>query len=391
MSGDYEILTDYSKRGRERPWKKHKTNSLLLSESFARLNKLSKADRVCNCGSSLKFNVCPSGHEKRLAWSNFCRVRLCPMCSWRRSLLVAHQIKSVAHGAVTGEDMEGNKLSIQPRKMRWLFLTLTIKNCAGDDLPDTISRMMKAWNNFVRRKEFKAISIGWFRSLEVTQNYLNKSYHPHFHVLVGVSPSYFKGKDYLTTERISELWQSCLKVDYTPITHVRIVKGKRSVENEIRILEEKGIEVGESGFSETDLSGSAVAELAKYATKSEDFLIYNKYEYKNVDRKGKMELLPDLESGIDEERTDESVSVLDTSLSSRRLLAYGGLLKEVWEELEAAGKVQDAEDDKADLVHVDDNSKCTCGVCGSNMLEELYSWIPGVHQYIKKENHQEQQ
>ena len=249
MSGDYEILTDYSKRGRERPWKKHKTNSLLLSESFARLNKLSKADRVCNCGSSLKFNVCPSGHEKRLAWSNFCRVRLCPMCSWRRSLLVAHQIKSVAHGAVTGEDMEGNKLSIQPRKMRWLFLTLTIKNCAGDDLPDTISRMMKAWNNFVRRKEFKAISIGWFRSLEVTQNYLNKSYHPHFHVLVGVSPSYFKGKDYLTTERISELWQSCLKVDYTPITHVRIVKGKRSVENEIRILEEKGIEVGESGFS----------------------------------------------------------------------------------------------------------------------------------------------
>lgn len=378
MFDDYEILTDFSKRGRERPWKRHKTNSLLLAESFARLNKLSKSERVCNCGSSLKFNVCPSGHEKRLAWSNFCRVRLCPMCSWRRSLLVAHQIKQVAHEAV------------KRKKIRWLFLTLTIKNCAGDDLPETITHMMNAWHKFVRRKEFKTISIGWFRSLEVTQNYSNKSYHPHFHVLVGVSPSYFKGKDYLTTERISELWQSCLKVDYTPITHVRIVKGKRNVENEIRILEEKGIEVGESGFSETDLSGSAVAELAKYATKSEDFLIYNKYEYKNVDRKGKMELLPDLDSGIDEDRTDESVSVLDTSLSSRRLLAYGGLLKEVWEELEAAGKVQDAEDDKADLVHVDDDTKCMCSVCGSNMLEELYSWIPGVHQYIKKENHQEQ-
>lgn len=128
--------------------------------------------------------------------------------------------------------------------------------------------------------------------------------------------------------------------------------------------------------------------MAKYATKSEDFLIYNKYEYKNVDRKGKMELLPDLESGIDEDRTDESVSVLDTSLSSRRLLAYGGLLKEVWEELEAAGKVQDAEDENADLVHVDDDTKCMCSVCGSDMLEELYSWIPGVRQYIKKENDQ---
>jgi len=246
--------------------------------------------------------------------------------------------------------------------------------------------MMHAWQKFSQRKEFKRVVIGWFRALEVTQNYTENSYHPHFHVLLGVPSSYFKGKDYLTTEEIAELWKSCLQVDYIPITHVRIVKGKRSVEKEMQLLEEKGIEIGEDGFQESDLSGSAVAELAKYATKSEDFLIYNDYTYRNVDRRGKVELIPVVESGINEMRTDEAVGVLDGSLSGRRLLAYGGLLKEVWEELEREGKVQDAEDENSDLVHVDDDSKCMCSVCSSNMLEELYSWIPGVNQYIKKEN-----
>lgn len=371
----YEILTDYSKRGRERPWKKHKTNSILLSESFLRLGKRGKSERVCNCGSSLKFNVCPVGHEKRLAWSNFCRVRLCPMCSWRRSLLVAHQVKLVAHEAV------------KRKKLRWLFLTLTIRNCEGDKLSETITHMMQSWQRFVQRKEFRAAVIGWFRSLEVTHNIRENSYHPHYHVLLGVPPSYFKGKDYLTTERIGEIWKDCLRVDYKPIVHVRIVKGKRNVEKEMKVLEEKGIEIGEDGFRESELSGAAVAELAKYATKSEDFLIFNEYTYKNVDRRGKMELVPVVESGIDERRTDEAVAVLDGSLSSRRLLAYGGLLKEVWEELERSGKVRDAEDEMADLVHVDDDTECMCSVCGSDMLEELYTWIPGVKQYIKKENH----
>lgn len=362
MFSDGEILLDVSKGGKERPWKKHKTNSLLLSESYNRLEKHNKAEKIENCGSMLKFNVCPEGHEKRLSWANFCRIRLCPMCSWRRSLLTAHQLKKVAH--------EANKR--QP--LRWLFLTLTIKNPTGDDLQETISHLMKSWDRLSKRKPFKNAVVGWFRAFEITRNMIDDTYHPHFHVLLGVQPSYFRNKDkYLKTEDWVKLWRESLQVDYDPIVDIRIVKNKRNVEKEQKILEDKGIE----------LAGSAVAELAKYSTKAEDYLVYNRYKQKQT--KKNVELIPDVKSGIDENKTDEVVLVLDSALSRRRLLAFGGLLKEVWNDLQAEGKLQDLEDDHADLVHVDEDSKCKCSVCGSNMLEELYSWIPGLRNYVKKE------
>jgi len=365
----YEILNDQTRTGRERPWKSHKTASTYLSESFSRLKLPNKSESVRWCGSSLKFNVCPSGHEKHLSWSNFCRVRMCPMCQWRRSLLVAHQIKLVAHEAV------------KRKKIRWLFLTLTVKNPTGEHLSGTIDHLMKAWDKLSRRKNFKQV-IGWFRSLEVTRNYDDGTYHPHFHVLLGVEPSYFKN-GYIKQDEWANIWQDCLDVDYTPVVDIRIVRNKKT--NSINALAQKGIEVTSDGFlQEANLSASAVAELAKYSTKSDDFLVYNKYTI--IKARKKTKLVPDLNSGIDELRTDEVVGTLDRSLARRRLQAFGGLLKEVWNELQAEGKVSDADDDQADLIHVDDTSQCKCSVCASDMIEELYSWIPGVKQYIKKEN-----
>ena len=369
---DGEILVDRSfVSGRERPWRTHKANSSLLAEAFSRIGKHNKAEKVRHCGSSLKFNVCPSGHEKRLSWANFCRVRLCPMCAWRRSLLVAHQIKTVAHEAV------------KRQPMRWLFLTLTIRNCRGDDLGDTISHLMKSWDRLARRKAFTDVVVGWFRSLEITRNLLEDTYHPHFHVLLGVKPSYFR-KGYLKTEDWVSLWRECLQVDYDPICDIRIVRNKRNIEREMKILEQKGIFLSPDGrLVEADLAGSAVAELSKYATKSDDYIVYNRYKQKQV--RDKVKLVPVVSSGVNLDKTDEVVATLDMALSRRRLLAYGGLLKEVWNELQAQGKVQDVEDDQVDLVHVDDDSICRCSVCGSNMLEELYSWIPEVKNYVKKE------
>lgn len=367
-----EILLDVSKVGKERPWKKHKTNSQLLAESFKRLRKVNKSVNVEGCGSHLKFNVCPSGHEKRLTWANFCRVRLCPMCSWRRSLLIAHQLKEVAHEAV------------KRRPLRWLFLTLTIRNCEGEDLQSTLSHMMKSWDRFARRKPFKNAVIGWFRGLEITRNTFEDTYHPHFHVLLAVEPSYFTKKDkYLKKDDWAELWQQSLRVEYEPIVDIRIVKNKRNEEKEIAILQEKGVELDNDGNVSEDLAGSAVAELAKYATKADDFLVFNEYRKKQEGRK--VVLYPDPRSGLNEEKTDEVVNILDAGLSRRRLVAFGGLLKEVWNDLQEKGKVQDAEDDNADLVHVDGKTNCKCSVCGSDMLEELYSWLPNLSNYVKKE------
>lgn len=360
-----EILLDKNAKDKERPWKIHKTNSQLLSESYKRLKLRSKAERVCSCGSTLKFNVCPSGHEKKLSWANFCRVRLCPMCSWRRSLLNAYQLKLVAHH------------SAQKEKIRWLFLTLTIKNCESNELKTTLDKMMKAWNKLNQYKIFKNNVKGWYRGLEITRNPFDGTYHPHYHVLLAVNPSYFKGENYIKQLGWVKMWQTSLEVDYVPVVDIRAVKNNaKNIENEKKILDEKGIE-----FSELD--GSTVAELSKYTTKASDVLIYNDYEIKPVKKKIKM--VADLKSGIDEEKTDENIWTLDAALNRRRLNAYGGLLKKVWQQLREDGRVQDIDDENVDLVHVNSDDKCKCSACGSDMLEEIYNWIPGQQNYIKKE------
>lgn len=382
---DYEILIDKSKSGRERPWKTHKTNSILLSDSYTRISNkiknankwLDRAEKVLECGSTLKFSVCPHGHERKLKWARFCRIRLCPMCSWRRSLVNAHNLKKIAH------------LSALQKPLRWLFLTLTIKNPTGDELQKAITHMMQSWNRFAGYKRFKSVIVGWYRVLEITRNPFDGSYHPHFHVLLAVEPSYFykTRNDYIEQSEWTDMWRRALKLEPeadNPIVHITIVKQKRNVKKEIEILEEKGIEVNDDGsLVDSQLSGSAVAELAKYATKSSDYLVYNRYMQKQEG--DKIIRVPVLKSGIDEKTTDEVVFTLDTALSSRRLIAYGGLLKEVFEEERDKEKLQDTEDDNVDLIHVDEDSTCTCTVCKSNMLEELYSWIPGANNYLKKE------
>jgi len=374
-----EILYDVSRTGRERPWQLHKTNSLLLAESYDRLGKKNRAGNVRECGSTLRFNVCPEGHEKKLVWANFCRVRLCPMCAWRRSLLLACQVKEVCHAAaVRWKEQNGGKL-------RWLFLTLTVRNVDADGLQQSITHLMKSWNKLAQRKRFTSVVVGWFRALEITKNLLEDTYHPHFHVLLSVPPSYFNGKGdaYIHHSEWISLWQDCLGVDYEPNVDIRVVRNKRNPEREAKILAEKGIELRPDGrLVEADLSGSAVAELAKYTTKSDDYLVYNRYKQKQV--RNRVKLVPDKRSGIDESKTDEVVLTLDGALARRRLFAYGGLLRGIWNELAALQKLQDIEDENVDLVHVDTESKCNCSVCGSNMLEELYSWVPDVRNYIKR-------
>lgn len=348
-------LTDTKKNGKERPWKEHKTSSMLLAQSYKRLGYHSKAERVCQCGSQLKFNVCPQGHEKRLAWANFCRVRLCSMCGWRKSLVNAHQVRLVAH--------EAN----QRHKLRWLFLTLTVKNPKGSELEPTLKHMSDSFRDrFIKRKEFSKNVVGYFRVLEITRNHKRKDYHPHYHILLAVKPSYF-GKDYLKKDDWARLWKECLRVDYEPIVDIRVVKNKRNIEKEKEVLSSKGIGISENGYVElahnAELPNSAVAEVAKYSVKSSDFI-----------RKNNPKL------------TDEIVKDLDKALAYKRLLGYGGLLKDIWKELKAEGKVEDVENEKVDLIHSTEKTQCKCSVCSSDMLEELYTWIPSQENYFKKNN-----
>lgn len=141
---------------------------------------------------------------------------------------------------------------------RWMFLTLTVRNCDIADLGDTLTAMNAAFQRMKVRKEFKPVQ-GWIRTTEVTRG-RDGSAHPHFHTLMMVPPSMLSGDAYVKHYRWVELWRDCLRVDYDPNVDVRSVKPRKPKE-------------GESlACATAELVRGAVSETLKYSTKPSDMV-----------------------------------------------------------------------------------------------------------------------
>jgi plasmid rolling circle replication initiator protein Rep len=112
------------------------------------------------------------------------------------------------------------KIVAQYPTHRWLFVTLTVKNCPITELKETLVWMNKSWQRLTQLKAFPA--IGWLRSTEVTRG-KDGSAHPHFHSLLMVAPGYF-GKNYIRQDEWVEMWRKSLRIDYNPVMDVQAVK-----------------------------------------------------------------------------------------------------------------------------------------------------------------------
>lgn len=309
-----EILQDKSSSGRERPWREKKMKNQLLAFAYDEINK-AKASRLRECADWLEFSVDENG-EKKLSNANFCKVRLCPICTWRRGL------KIFAHTKAIMDEMKKDK------DYSYIFLTLTVRNCKGENLQSLIDTMFKAWDKFIKRKAVGLTVKGWYRGLEITHNVnpLSKSYdtyHPHFHCVFAVNKNYFNNKEYIKQAEWTDLWQQSLKTDYKPRVDVRKVKGD---------------------------TAKAVSEVAKYAVKDADYIIPEDWDL-----------------------TIEAVRLLDSVLHARRLVAYGGKFKELHNRLNLDDEVD------GDLIHTELQEEK-----GEPIQRIYYSWNVGYNQYTQE-------
>lgn len=204
-------LSDLSKR--DKPWDKHRKNADRVSQHYKGTDFDRYSTRIDFCSQLLDFKLVPDADmgelRLKLDAAKFCRVRHCPVCQWRRSLMW----KARAYRALP------NVVRDYPN-YRWLFLTLTVKNCQIEELRETLVWMNKAWQRLSQLKSFPA--VGFIRSMEVTRGQ-DGSAHPHFHCLLLVRPGYF-GKNYLKQSEWVEMWKSSLRVDYKPVLHIVPVK-----------------------------------------------------------------------------------------------------------------------------------------------------------------------
>lgn len=289
-----KILKDISKNGKDRKWKQRKLQNIKLAERLETLG-IKNFESVYQCAEVLRFQEQEDSSLKLYqAW--FCKNRQCPICNWRRSLKYSAQISKIIDKAIQ-----------KYQKSNFLFLTLTQKNCVGEELDKTLKEMHKSFNLLMRYAKVKKNLLGFVRATEVSYNTIREDYHPHMHVLLMVSNTYFKNKkNYITQEEWVQLWQRAMKLDYEPSVDIRRVYDKKG----------KGIV-------------SAIQETAKYPVKPMDIEVTDENEL--------LQVTYDLYHG----------------LKRKRLLSFGGIFKEIKNEL----GLDDVED--GDLVNVDDDEQET--------------------------------
>lgn len=321
VTGTGEILEDKSGTGKVRPWTERKMQNKQLVELYERAREIddtilsdSRLDSLKDCASWLLFAE-NKEHERHLQKANFCRLRLCPMCNWRRSLKLFAQVDKIV-----------NLIKLHKPTARYIFVTLTVRNCTGENLTDTINAMNKAFTyitsdnrTFAPAKKLKENLMGYMKAIEITYNSKSDTYHPHIHCIFELRSEYFAGRNYMNKKAWIELWKSAMKLDYEPSVDVRNIKGGTS---------------------------AAVAEVAKYPVKLDILKIKDK------------------------EQATMALICLHKAIFKRRLVTFGGDFKKYKAEL----GLDDVED--GDLVNVDEQKQFNA------VTQVLFKYRASVGAYI---------
>lgn len=205
--------------------KKHQHDHLkeFYLQAFEISNKAAKTSiqNFSRCGYHVSIK------DNKINAAFFCRQRYCPICQWRLSLKVFHEINSII-----------NALN-DKQEYKYILMTLTVQNM--DKLSEGITSVLKGFEKLCKRRAIKRAFKGYLRTLEITRSEKGQ-WHPHIHCIWVVDSSYWDTA-YIKQQDLINIWQGCIGTEYAPNVDIRLIKG--------------------------DIN-KAVAEVAKYAVKPFD-------------------------------------------------------------------------------------------------------------------------
>lgn len=250
------------------------------NEEYAR-KFMDKAKLIAECGTYI--GIADTEEGAAIVEANFCKERLCPACAWRRAIKIYGATSRILDYI---DETEG-------KAVKYLFLTLTVKNVPLERLGETIDLMSEAYNRLRNNRAWKKRVIGAMRTLEVTINPETHEAHPHYHLILAVPRSYATKGDtlYWRHEDWQAQWQQAARLDYAPQVSVERVRGRKA----------------------------GVAEVSKYMAKDTDYLIDSQHAQMGTEEA--------------EALTDYLVQQLTEQLKGRRLISYTGLLRKAQQAL----------------------------------------------------------
>lgn len=277
-----------------------------------------RGQRMYNCANFILHGKCPDCGRTHTSSAMLCRDRVCPTCNWRLSLQQACEMQQ-ALAYIT--DLDQYKAA---------FVTLTLRNCAVDDLKGTLELMAAGWNRMLARKQPKALFKGWARRVEITYNGSAKTFHPHYHAIFLV-PASSAQDQYTMHALVRDLWRSALRLDYDPITDFQWIED---------------LTAGGQDENAAPELHKAILETFKYTIKD--------------DAIGKMPV--------------ETFRAFVEGINGKRLTAYGGVIKEARAALDMTDELQD-------------EHQAACGGCANPILQRvIYRWSFASNTYERFEN-----
>jgi len=280
-----------------------KMSAQKIADLYWKLNEITKCQAITQCGKYLEFKECLNDGYKHLINARFCRERLCPFCAWRRQRKFIIQTMKIMYHL--------------QNEYRLIFITLTQKNCNGENLSQSIDDMLRGFKKLMNKRQVMRQFEGIIRAIEITKNEESNFYHPHLHLLVAVKKDYFKknNDEYLKQPELATMWKECLNLDYIPLVSIEAVKDSKG----------------------------AVSEVVKYQVKDFDI------------------------------KDTQTLRVYDTALKYKRLIAFTGVFQKIRKTLALSDiEIVDYEDYK---------NESLCPRCGSKLYNIMYSWNLGAGQY----------
>lgn len=297
------VKREKEKKTAKETWSQKKAASAIVAEKMFNAGYKARAYRMKDCARLLTMKTCPECGHSTGSSAVLCRDRICPTCQWRLSLKRYVQMVQALGKIQDIDDYHA------------MFLTLTVKNCWSSRLREELGRMSESWNRLLQRRPVKKVVAGWARSLEITYNEEKGTFHPHYHVILLIEPDCdmtFGELQY----NFNEWWRLSARLLYKPITDIRKIVDLSPEEDNKKL-------------------GTAITETFKYAVKDSTLI----------------------------EMPMTAFSQYVEAVDGKRMVAYGGIIKEARKEL-------GIDDDELE----GDTAADVCRECGGMMVQEVLEW-----------------
>lgn len=161
-----------------------------------------RGERSLNCAQQ-RYIVSVNGKAHTI-FTHRCRSRHCQNCQRIKAFVWQEKMKEIFPDLIANYPNH-----------KYLFITFTVKNPKIKNLRLVLLCMTRAYAKMFQRKAFKKWFAGDIRATEITRgNSGSDEAHPHFHALICVHPTYFKGANYMSADVWGKAWGECLASEF---------------------------------------------------------------------------------------------------------------------------------------------------------------------------------